>query len=152
MQFQHLTGDVRRHHRNVSADEIGEPRARALVRDMDDVVEAGELLEQLAGEVGHGAGSGRPVGKLAGIGLGIGNELAQGFRGHRRVHHDGGGGHRKNDDRHEVLGHVVWHLAMVMGLRTMVLVLPSRIVWPSGCARATSPVPIVPVPPAWFST
>jgi hypothetical protein len=42
--------------------------------------------------------------------------------------------------------------AMVIGLSTMVLVLPSRIVWPSGWVRATSPVAMVPLPPPWFST
>jgi len=42
--------------------------------------------------------------------------------------------------------------AIVIGLSTMVLVLPSSSVYPSAGARATSAVAIVPVPPPWFST
>jgi hypothetical protein len=110
IELEHLRGHVRGHHRNVPADEIGDAGARALVRDVNEIVEAGELLEQLARQVAHGAGTGGAVGQLAGIGLGIGNELLE--RSHRDgfVHHDGGGGDGDDGNGHEVAGGIVRHL------------------------------------------
>src|SRR5512132_674387 len=50
------------------------------------------LLEQFAGEIAHGAATGRAIGELAGMGLGIADELGQCRRRHGRVHHDRRGG------------------------------------------------------------
>ena len=72
--------------------------------------EAGELLEQFAGEVAHRAGAGRAVGQLARIGLGVGDELLERLRRHRGVNDDRGGRDREQRDRHKVLDRIVRHL------------------------------------------
>ena len=62
MEFEHLSGDVRRHDRDVAADQIGDAGPGALVGHMHHVGRLRELLEQLAGQMAHRAGAGRAVG------------------------------------------------------------------------------------------
>ena len=45
VQFEHLPGDVRRHHRDVTADEIGDARAGTAIGNVDHIGQPGELLE-----------------------------------------------------------------------------------------------------------
>ena len=69
-------------------DELGYRRAIAAIMHRDHV-DAGHRLEQLAVEVRRASRTGRPHVDLAGIGLGIGDELGNGFRRKRGIddHH-----------------------------------------------------------------
>ena len=125
-KFEKLAGDVRRHDRDVPADQVGDAGSRALVGNVHDVGHAGALLEQLAGQMAHRAGAGRAVGQLAGVGLDVGDQLLDVLRRHRRMHRDRGGADAEDRDRHEVLvADRRAALLMVMVFSTMVLVLPS---------------------------
>ncbi len=75
MEVDERSPDVRRHHRNVTAGEVGDAGCRALVGNVHDVGRADELFEQLAGQIGQRAGAGRAIGQLARIGAGVGDEL-----------------------------------------------------------------------------
>ena len=110
MQPDHLPSDVRCHHRNMPADQIGEARPGALVRDVDQIGEAGELLEQFAREIAHGAGAGGAIGKLPWIGPGVGDQFLQRLHRHRWMGDDRRGRDGKDGDRHKVLGRIVRHL------------------------------------------
>ena len=72
----------------LAAHEIGQHRRRAAIGHVHDV-DAGHHLEQLASHVLRAAVAGRPQVELAGIGLGVGDELGHGPGRHRRIHvHD----------------------------------------------------------------
>ena len=133
VEFEDLAADVRRHHRDVSADQVGDAGTRALVGNVHHVLQSGLRLEQFAGQVAHRAGAGRAVGQLAGVGLDVGDQFLDVLRRHRRVHRDRGGADAEDRDRDEVLDagrrpgcSSSWSFS------TMVLVLPSSTVWPSG--------------------
>ena len=64
-----------------------------------DHIDPGHHLEQLAGEMGRGAGPADHV-DLAGIGLRIGDELGNGFRRKRRIDDHDVGSARARDWRH----------------------------------------------------
>ena len=87
VEFQHLAGDVRRSRRNMAADKIGDGGARALVRNVRQLVEPGRLLELLGREMRHRAGAGRAVRQLARIGLGVVDEFLERLHRQRGVHH-----------------------------------------------------------------
>ena len=111
MQLQHLPGDVRRHHRDMPADEVGDAGPRALVGNVNEIAEPGELLEQLARKIAHGAGAGGAVGELAGIGLGVGDQLVErSSPAPTRAPTIDVVETRDDRDRHEVLGGIVRHL------------------------------------------
>ena len=74
------------HHVDVAGGEVLRRRRRALVGHVRDV-DAGLQLEQLARDVAGGADALRRIGQLAGIGLGVGDQLLDRFRRHRRMHH-----------------------------------------------------------------
>nr|WP_245428680.1 hypothetical protein [Rhodoplanes elegans] len=103
MQRDHLVGDVGGEHRHLPGDQIRVAARRALVGDMDDVGRAGERLEQLAREVRHGARTGRAVGQLARVRLGVGGELLQVVGRHGGVDDDGRDRDRHRGDRREIL-------------------------------------------------
>src|SRR5665213_4070100 len=69
----------------LAADQVGERRSAAFVRNMDELY-AGRGLEQLSGELRHGAGTGRGIIKLAGLRPCEGDELGDGRGRHRRVY------------------------------------------------------------------
>ena len=110
VELQQRPADVRRHHRDVARGEIGHARRRAFVGNVGDVRHADQLLEQLAGQIGHGAGAGRAVGQLGRIGPGVVDELLERVGGHRLVHHDAGRRDRHDVDRLEVLHRIVGRL------------------------------------------
>ena len=87
-----------------AADEIVDARPGALAGHVDDLLGIGQVLEQLAGEMRHGAGAGRAVGNLVLIGLGVGDELLEVLRRHARVHDDAAGRYCEDGNRIEVLG------------------------------------------------
>src|SRR5262249_54032431 len=60
-----------------ASDEIGDARPGAAIRHMGDIRCADLELEQLTGELRHGAGAGGAVGQLVRVGLGVGDELLQ---------------------------------------------------------------------------
>ena len=67
-------------------------------------VDAGHLLEQLAGEMRGGADAERSHGDLAGIGLSVVNQLGNRFGGeHRMCNQDHGIGDEAGDRRDAVL-------------------------------------------------
>ena len=74
---------------------------------MYDVGRAGDLLEQLAGQMGDGTGAGRSVGHLAGIGLDVSDQLFVVAGGHRGINRDGERRTRDNADGDEILDSVV---------------------------------------------
>ena len=82
MQLDHLAGDVREEHRNVAADDVGLRRTHALVGHRKDLEAAGELLEHLAGDVADRADARMRIAELAGIGLGVGDQIHERVRGH----------------------------------------------------------------------
>ena len=90
VELQQRPADIGRHHRDMSGGEIGHAGRGALVGDVRDLRCADQMLEQLAGQIGHGAGAGRAIGQLGGIGLGVGDELRERTRRHQLVHHDAG--------------------------------------------------------------
>ena len=113
----------------MAADQIGDAGTGALVGNVHEVVEAGELLEQLAGEVAHGAGSGGAVGELAGIGLGVGDELlAAFFAGTDACTTIEVVETARMAIGTKSLAASYGTFGMVIGLSTIVLVLPSRMV------------------------
>ena len=61
---------------HLPAQQIG--NITVAVRHVDEL-DAGQLVEQFAGHVGRGAGADRGVVDLAGIGLGVSDELRQRF-------------------------------------------------------------------------
>ena len=75
VEAEQRAAEVRRHHRDMAAGEIGDAGRRALVGNVHDVGRADQLLEQLARQIGQRAGAGRAVGQLARIGLGVGDQL-----------------------------------------------------------------------------
>ena len=73
---------------------------------------ADQRLEQFAGEMRHGSGASRPVGELAGIGLGVSDQLLERLHRHRRMHRDAHGGDAEDRDRLEVLERIVLGVAV----------------------------------------
>ena len=73
-------------HIDLAGQQIGIDAGRAAIGHMHDV-ELGHELEQLARHVHRGAVAGRREGELAGIGLGVGDELGNGLHRQRRRHH-----------------------------------------------------------------
>jgi hypothetical protein len=72
---------------HLAADEVGDHRCAAAIRHVDGVDTGGEL-EQLAREVARRADAERGHADLAGIGPGIGDELADRAHRQRRIHHE----------------------------------------------------------------
>ena len=66
--------DVLQRHRHAAADHVGEDRAA--IGHVDDV-DAGQALEQFAGDVLRRADAGRGVGQLAGLRLGERDQLGE---------------------------------------------------------------------------
>ncbi len=102
--------DVDGRHRDLAGDKIGDARAGAAVGHVGDIGSADDLLEQFAGELRHGAGAGRAVGQLVGIGLGVGDELLERLRRHGRMDHDSVRRDGEDRDRREILDRIVRHL------------------------------------------
>ena len=73
-------------------------------------LDAGHLLQHRGAQVVGRAGAGRRVGDLAGIGFGVGDELRQRVRRHRRVHHHRVGHIGEQRDRGEILHAVERHV------------------------------------------
>src|SRR5262249_51606506 len=67
-----------------------------------DQVDIGHHLEQLAGQMDRGSDTGRGEIDLAGIDLGVGDELGNGFVRKRRVHHQNIGYAKDTRDRRNV--------------------------------------------------
>jgi hypothetical protein len=61
--------------RNRAADHVADGLSAALVRDVRNLQVAGQVLEQLRGQVLRRAVARAGVGELAGIGLGVGDQL-----------------------------------------------------------------------------
>src|SRR5262249_1463000 len=70
----------------LACEEISKCRPRAAIGQVNHV-DAGHHLEKLAGGVAVSSGARRRHGELAGIGLGIGDELGNRLGRNRRVHH-----------------------------------------------------------------
>ena len=135
-KLEHLAADVRRHDRDVPADQVGDAGPGALVGNVHHVVQSGHRLEQFAGQMAHRAGAGRAVGQLAGIGLHVGDQLLDVLRRHRRMHRDRGRADAEDRDRHEVLvadrrPHCSWSWCSAPWCWCC----RAATVWPSGSAR-----------------
>ena len=90
-------GEHVEHHLHPAADQVGQGLRRTAIGHVDDV-DAGHELEQLGRDMGSGAVARRGEVELAGIGLGIGDELGNRFDRQRRIHlHDHGGAHDARD-------------------------------------------------------
>ena len=100
------------HHEDVAGDQILLRRSRALVGHVGDV-DSGRELEQFAADVAGGADALRGVGQLAGVRLGVGDQLLHVLRGHRRMHGEDVRHHDHVDDRHQLLGRIVRQLLQV---------------------------------------
>src|SRR5262245_64098062 len=86
----------------LSTEQIGQRGWRATIRYMDHG-DAGHHLKQLAGYVGGGTDARRRHVDLAGIGLGIGDEVGNGLGRNRWVHHHGAGLAANARDRRDVV-------------------------------------------------
>src|ERR1700726_1052896 len=75
------------HHLHLSAEQIGKRRSPAAIRHMDQI-NAGHHLEQFAGNMLRASYPARPHVELAGICLGIGDELWKRLDRNRWVHID----------------------------------------------------------------
>ena len=93
---------------HLSADRVGDRRRAAAIRHVQHL-DAGHALEQRGAQMIGRAGPGRRIGDLAGIGLGVGDELRDRVRRHRRVHHHGVGHVGEQRDRREILHAVERH-------------------------------------------
>ena len=82
--------DVVEHHLHLTGDQVGQRRRAAAVGHVHHV-DAGHHLEQLARHVDRGAVAGRRHVELAGIGLGVGDQLGDRLDRKRRmdIHHVG---------------------------------------------------------------
>jgi len=100
----------RRHHHikpdlHLSGDQIGHHGRAAAIGDVDHV-DPGHHLEQLARQVRRCSGPERGHGDLARTGLGIGDQLRNGFRRDRRIGHKHHGKRDQPGNRHDVAQHV----------------------------------------------
>ena len=78
------------HQLDIARYQIGQRRACALVGDVDHV-DAGHLLEHLAGQMNGAAGAGRSEIEFSRVLLGVGHELRHRLGGHGGMHlHDDG--------------------------------------------------------------
>ena len=100
------------HHVDVAGGEVLRRGRRAFVGHMHDV-DSGLQLEQLGRDVARRADALRGVGELAGIGLGIGDQLFHGLRRHRRMHHEDVRHRDAEQHRRETLERLVGHLLHV---------------------------------------
>jgi hypothetical protein len=92
----HPVHDVE-HHLYLSANEVGQGRARTAIRHVDHV-DASHHLEQLAGHMAPGSVAGRRHVDLARIGFGVGDELGDRLDRHRGIHlHDIGVARKAGD-------------------------------------------------------
>ena len=93
-------GDRGHHHLDVSAEQVGDPWTRAVVRNLLHL-DAGGVCQHLGRDMDHGADAGGRVAELARIGVGVGDQLLERFHRQRRMHHQhrGTGGDRA--DRRE---------------------------------------------------
>ena len=98
--------DRRERHRDMAAEQIGQRRAGALVGNMHQR-DAGGAGEIFAGDVAGGAGAGRAEIDLAGIGLGVGDQLGDGFGRKRRMHHQRIRRVADQADRRKILARIV---------------------------------------------
>ena len=78
--------EVVAHHVHLATEQIGERGRRALVGNVCDLQPAGALLEKLGREVRSRAVALRSVVQLAGIRLGIGNQLLDAVGRHLGMH------------------------------------------------------------------
>ena len=88
------------------AKEVGHRRPAALVRDMEHV-DAGALLEELAGEMSRAAHTRRPIGELARLLLGQCHEFVERLGRHARMHDQHVGKHDAHRDRRDVALRIV---------------------------------------------
>ena len=107
MHFEHLRRDAGGKHRQMPAVEIRKSGVRALIWHMHDVGQARELLEQLGAQMRRRARARRAVGELAGIDLGVGDQLLQRVDGQACVHHERRDRHRGDGDWREILDRIV---------------------------------------------
>ena len=105
--------DRRKRDRNLSAEQIG--HVAALVRHLHHVG-AGHHLEQFAGHMRPGADAGRRDVELAGIGLGIGDQLGHRFHRKLRIDHDDERGAADGADRREVAGEIEIQMLIKRGV------------------------------------
>ncbi|MNC84594.1 hypothetical protein D3C83_01520 [compost metagenome] len=112
-----MPGHVRHQQRHITAHEVGGGEAHALVRDVEDFQAAGALKEHYGGEMGEGARSRGPVRQLARVCPGVGDQLLQVPRRHRRMDHE----RRRRDgddvDRDEIPGRIVRRAAHYHGVQ-----------------------------------
>ena len=97
---------------DVTAEQIGHHRAAALVGDVQHV-DAGEHLQELAGEVVDGAGARRRERDRLGLRFRQRDELAEVLGGHRRMDDEHVRIARDERNRRQVLQRVERHLAAV---------------------------------------
>ena len=88
------------------AEEVGHRRAAALVGDVDHV-DAGALLEELAGEMSRAAHARRRIVDLAGLLLRERDEFGERLRRHARMHDHHVGKHDAHRDRRDVALRIV---------------------------------------------
>ena len=93
----------------MAGDEILDGGRRATIRHVHEI-DAGDLLELLAHDVAGGAVALRGVGELAGVGLGMGDELAHRLGGHVGMHDQDVGRRDDVGDRREILDPVIRQL------------------------------------------
>ena len=97
------------HHLHLPPDEIRDRGRSAAIRHMQHV-EAGHHLEQFARHMRRGPDAGRRHVDLAGVGLGIGDELGSRPRRHRRVDLQDHGHAEEAGDRCDVIDEIVAEL------------------------------------------
>ena len=110
MHGEHLRRDARREHRQLAGIEIHQSRIGAAIRHVNDVRQAGELLEELGTQMRGGADPGGAVGERSRVRLGIGHELGNGADRQGRVHHQGRDQFGGDRDRRKVLERIVGRL------------------------------------------
>ena len=97
-------------HRELPGDEIGHRGARAAIRDLPEIGNVRDRLEQLADEVIGPADPAMSVGDLAGVGLDVRDQLGERVHRHGRVHRDRQIADRNAHDRIEILDRIVQRL------------------------------------------
>ena len=98
--------DRRERHRDMPAQQIGQRGAGALVGNMHQR-DAGGARKIFAGDVARGAGAGGAEIDLAGIGLGVGDQLGHGLGRERGIHHQRIRRIADHADRRKILARIV---------------------------------------------
>ena len=97
---------VGKQHLDVSGDDVVHRRRGAAVVRVSEL-DAGHVREQLAGEMRRGRNARRADDQLAGLVLGVFDQLGDRMHRQRRIDHQREGDLRRQRDRHEVLARIV---------------------------------------------